>query len=213
MSPSVTTASSDSGRTPARMRVAACVAAPLARPMSCTRSARLGKTTRSWPGTRPTPPREIKPNSTPSWRRSRSGRRVQSGRAASAAGPGDGVVAVLVLQPRGAVDQGAGSLDLGRHVGDHECDPLERPDRAAELLPLLAVGRGGLVCTLGEAEGHGRDRDPPAVEDLEEDPEPLADASEQVVGRDPGVIEDQLAGRRGVEAHLVLEPADREAGG
>ena len=41
---------------------------------------------------------------------------------------------------------------------------------------------------------------------------PLALLAEQVRRRDPRAVEEQLAGRRRVEAELVLEPADREAG-
>ena len=40
---------------------------------------------------------------------------------------------------------------------------------------------------------------------------PLALLAQQVRRGDPGAVEQQLAGRRGVEPELVLEPADREA--
>jgi hypothetical protein len=57
-------------------------------------------------------------------------------------GRGQAIVATLVLQPRGAPDERPGRLDLGRHVGDHERNALERADRPAELLARLRVRDG-----------------------------------------------------------------------
>ena len=110
-------------------------------------------------------------------------------------GAGDGVVAALVLQPGRPVDECPRGLQLGGHVGDHEGDPLERADRPAELLALLAVRRGRLVGTLGDPEGHRGDRDSAPVEDLQEGPEPFALLAEEVLCRDPRPLEDQLARR------------------
>ena len=74
----------------------------------------------------------------------------------------------LVLQPRRLVDERAPGLDLGRHVRELELDRLERRDRLAELLALLRVREREVVGALREADAHRGDRDPPAVEDLEE---------------------------------------------
>ena len=65
-------------------------------------------------------------------------------------------------------DQRAGRLDLGRHVREPELDGLEARDRLAELLALLRVRVGEVVGALREADAHRGDRDPAAVEDLEE---------------------------------------------
>ena len=59
-------------------------------------------------------------------------------------------VAALVLEPGGPPDEAAGRLDLGRHVGDHERDALERADRPAELLARLRVRDRRVEGGLGE---------------------------------------------------------------
>ncbi len=117
-----------------------------------------------------------------------------------------------VLEPRRPVGHEPGRVDLGRHVGDLEGHALEGADGAAELLALLRVGRCGLVGRLRQPERHGRDPDAAAVEGLEEQLVALPLGAEHVPGRDPAVLEDELAGVAGVEAHLLLHPADGEAG-
>jgi hypothetical protein len=66
--------------------------------------------------------------------------------------------------------------------------------------------------TLRDPERLRRDPRPGAIEDPHRDPEPLALLAEQVRGRDTTAVEGQLAGRRAGDAHLRLEPGDREAG-
>ena len=90
-------------------------------------------------------------------------------------------VAALVLEPRRLVDERAAGLDLDGHVGQRELHRLELRDRLAELLALLRVGDREVVGALGEADAHRGDRDPPAVEDLQELAEALAALAEQVL--------------------------------
>ena len=52
---------------------------------------------------------------------------------------------------------------------------------------------------------------PRAVEDPHRDAEALALLAEQVLGRDAAVVEEDLAGRRALDPHLRLDPADLEA--
>src|SRR5262245_507697 len=80
-----------------------------------------------------------------------------------------------VLQPRGAVDELPPGVDLRRHVGELELDRLEVRDRLPELSPLLRIGDRQVVRALREADAHGCDRDPAAVEDVEELPEASAE--------------------------------------
>src|SRR5262245_63157365 len=83
-------------------------------------------------------------------------------------------VTALVLEPRGLVDEVPSGLDLDGHVRELELDRLKARDRLAELLPLLGVAEREVVRALREADAHRRNRDPAAVEDLEELAEPLA---------------------------------------
>src|SRR5579864_401925 len=87
-------------------------------------------------------------------------------------------ILALILEPRGAVDELAAGLDLGRHVGERELHRLEARDRPAELLALLRVGAREVVRALREADAHRRDRDAAAVEDLHELVEALAARAE-----------------------------------
>ena len=123
-----------------------------------------------------------------------------------------GVGTALVLQPGRAVDHQPRGVDLGGHVGDLEGHALERGDRPVELLSLLGIGRCRLVGGLRQPQRHGADPDPAAVERLEEELVARALLAEQVLGGDPAVVEQELPGVRGVEPHLLLHPADGEAG-
>src|SRR5262245_52028454 len=76
-------------------------------------------------------------------------------------------VATRLLQPGGPVDERPPGLDLGGHVRELELHRLELRDRLAELLALLRVGEREVVRTLREADAHGSNGDPPAVENLE----------------------------------------------
>ena len=60
-------------------------------------------------------------------------------------------------------------------------------------------------------EGHAAIEIRPPSRTLRNVRKPVALLAEQVRGRDPAAVEDQLAGRGRVEAQLLLEPADREA--
>src|SRR5262245_18290923 len=86
--------------------------------------------------------------------------------------------ASLILEPRSLVDEGAPGLDLRRHVAEPEADRRECGDRLAELLALPCVRECDVVGALGEPDPHRRDRDAPAVEDLEELPESFPARSE-----------------------------------
>src|SRR5262249_59534199 len=81
----------------------------------------------------------------------------------------------------------------------------------AHRLARLGIAERVVGCALGEPEPLGSDRRPGAVEDPHGDPEALALLTEQVLGRDAHVVEEQLAGRRPLDPHLRLDPADLEA--
>ena len=72
----------------------------------------------------------------------------------------------LIFQPRRLQNEAAGCGYLGRHVRQLELDRLEGRDRLTELVPLAGVGVCEVVGPLGQAESHGCDRDPPAIQDL-----------------------------------------------
>ena len=86
--------------------------------------------------------------------------------------------------------------------------PIGRPN----CLRVRAYGIGRVERGLGQADRQGADADPAAVERAQGDLEAVAALAEQVRGGNAGPFEDQLAGRRGVQAHLLLEPADAEPG-
>src|SRR5207302_4855709 len=82
-----------------------------------------------------------------------------------------------------------------------------------ELMPLLRVGDGEVVCTLREPDAHRRDRDAAAVEDLHELPEAAPTFAEQVRLGHRTRVEGQLARVRRVPAELVHGRRDLVAGG
>ena len=118
----------------------------------------------------------------------------------------------LVLEPRRPVGERPPGLDLGGHVGQLELNRLETSDRPAELPPLLRVRERELVGAARQPEGECRDRDPSAVEDLEELPEALAPGTQQVILRNGAVRKRQDAGVRGVPAELSHRRRDLVAG-
>src|SRR5207248_6385384 len=68
-------------------------------------------------------------------------------------------LAAVAALPERPPDQAAGSLDLGRHVGEHEADGLVLDDGAPELLALLGVLEGELESGSRDAQrlgGHDR---------------------------------------------------------
>ena len=94
---------------------------------------------------------------------------------------GEGEVAALVLEPRSLVDEIPAGLELRGHVRQLEPHRLERRDWLPELLPFLRVRIGEIVRTLREPDAHRSDRDPPAVQDLQELPEALTPRAEAAV--------------------------------
>src|SRR5438093_706966 len=117
-----------------------------------------------------------------------------------------------VTQGERAIDQQPGGFDLHRHVGQHELDGLEVDDPLPELLSLRRVPRRDVECPLRDAQGLRRDGRPRIVEGLHGIGEALALLADQPVGGDPAVLQDHLAGRRSPDPHLVLLPAEGDAG-
>ena len=121
--------------------------------------------------------------------------------------------ALLVVLPGGLVEEDAGGLELGLHVGEAELQRLELVQGVAEGAALGGVGEGPVEGGLGAAEGGGGDVEPAAVEALHGVGEALAFLAEQVFGRDAAVVELDLGGGLGLPAHLALLGAEAEAGG
>src|SRR5439155_2409343 len=81
------------------------------------------------------------------------------------------------------------------------------PHRLARLRILeRVVGRA-----LPDAECLSGDAWAGAVEDPHRDPEALALLAEEILGGNAAAVERELSGRRAGDAHLRLEPRDREA--
>src|SRR5262249_4960164 len=89
----------------------------------------------------------------------------------------------LVLEPRRLVNERTPGFDLRRHVRELELDRLEPRDRLPELLALPGVREREVVRALRETDAHRGDRDPAAVEDLEELAEARAALAEEVALR------------------------------
>ena len=117
----------------------------------------------------------------------------------------------MLLQLGGGVDQEPGAAQLGGHVGQLEGQGLLGGDGLAELDALLGVLQGGLVGPLGDAQGLGRDADAAAVQGGHGDLEALALLAQQVLPGHLHVVEDQLGGGGGADAHLVVVVAELEA--
>jgi len=118
---------------------------------------------------------------------------------------------LLLREPAGAVREQPGGIQLDRHVGEHELDALVARYLDAELLALLCVPDRRVVRRLRDAHCLGGDGDPARIDGLERDAEPLSFLAQQVLRRDPAVVEHEFGGRRRVDTHLVLHLADREA--
>src|SRR5205823_3167122 len=110
------------------------------------------------------------------------------------------------------VDEVPPRLDLDRHVDELELHGLEGPDRLAELTPLPRVRGREVVRALREADAHRGDRDPPAVEDLEELAEAVPARPEQVLPGHDAVLERELPRIRGAPAELAHLLGDDVAG-
>ena len=95
----------------------------------------------------------------------------------------------MIDQPGGVAHHQARAVDVHRHVGQHELDPLEVGDRPVELAPLLGIGDGGVERGLGDADGLGADGRPRAVERAERHAESLALLAQPVFHRDLAVAQ------------------------
>ena len=92
-----------------------------------------------------------------------------------------------------------------------EHDETERPDRLAELLPLLRIASGRFERTLRRADRPEPELDATYVQDVEGNAVPLAEIlAEQVGARDLDVLERQRASRRPADPELVLLGTDSE---
>src|SRR5262245_48157962 len=119
---------------------------------------------------------------------------------------------VLVDHLPDLVEEPASRLALRLHVGEHAGDQLVLGDRLAHRLAALRVLERIVGRALREPEALRRDPGPRAVEDPPRDLEALALLAQQVVRRDAHVVEEDLAGRRALDAHLRLDAPDLEPG-
>ena len=99
-----------------------------------------------------------------------------------------------------ALDRKLANRDFGKLV----FDGAKRGNRLTELLPLDRVARGVADDGASAAAAHGRQLEPPIVEDVERDLVPFADFAEDVFGRDASLLQNQRRRRRPMEPHLVL---------
>ena len=129
----------------------------------------------------------------------------------------------VATQPRSAIRQKAGRVDLHRHVGQLERHRLVLDDRPSEGLPLLRVVSGELERGPGDAHRLRRHRGAGHLEGLERGrllpvrcPSPrqlgveLLHSTEHVLHRDPAILQDHL-GRVGCpdpELPLLLPGPD-----
>src|SRR5713226_4172067 len=109
------------------------------------------------------------------------------------------------------IRQQARGVDFRRHVRKLPLDCLEFGDSLAERLPLLRILRGLVQGPLRDAEGLRRDADPTAVEGGHRDVEALVQIPQQVLLRDPHVIEAEEDRVARADSHLVLLLEDGEA--
>ena len=109
-----------------------------------------------------------------------------------------------VHQPGGAVEQAFDRVGADDHLAELVLDRAEAGDRLAELPPRRGVFRALADRPVRTAAAHGAQLETREVEHVERDLVPLADLTEDVVGRHFHVLENQRGRRRAVEAHLVL---------
>ncbi len=108
----------------------------------------------------------------------------------------------------GFVDQQARSLDLHRHVGEHELYALEGSDGLAELLARASIAAGDFKGRLGHTYGDSADIDAPAIQRRKRDFEALSLFANAVGDGQSAILEEQFACRRGVQAHFALRLAE-----
>ena len=123
-----------------------------------------------------------------------------------------GPVDARVDHPPDPVEEPARGLALRLHVGEHRGDELVLGDRPPERLARPRVVERVVGRTLRDPERLRGDAGPRAVEDAHRDPEPLALLADDGLGGHAAVGEEDLAGRRALDAHLRLDAADLEPG-
>ena len=84
------------------------------------------------------------------------------------------------------------------------CRPWKSAIVLAELLPLLGVGQRVVERALGDPDRLRGDGDPGVVEGAHRGLEPGALLTDHPIGRDPDVVEVDLAGGRALDAELLL---------
>ena len=110
----------------------------------------------------------------------------------------------MAARPRGVISQQARGLDAGCHIGEGELVALI-------VSPLVHERAGFIDRRLADAERLPGDPDPPRIQRPHGDGEALPLRTEAVGLRHVDVLEDQLAGRRAVEAHLAKDLAHANA--
>ena len=98
------------------------------------------------------------------------------------------------------------------HVGQLELSVLELADALTELDALLGVLDGFLNGALAQTQSLRSDTDTAAVQGLHSDLEAVALLAQQTILGDNAILEDQVAGGRTADTHLLLVLALREAG-
>ena len=116
-----------------------------------------------------------------------------------------------IAQGGGVHGGDAGGMDAGGNVSQLELDGLMVRQRAAEGLTELGVADGLFQRSLADAHALGRDRDTARVEYVHGIAEAHAFLADDVLRRDFGVLENDLAGAGGADAHLVVLGIDLHA--
>src|SRR4051812_3998012 len=116
----------------------------------------------------------------------------------------------LVLHPRRLHDEQLRGLVAEHHLRDHVLHELVATDRLPERLALPRVLDGPLQTRTHDADAAGRDGEPPLVERVHRDLEPLSLLADQVLGRHLDVLEEELTGRTRPDPELVLRVARGE---
>src|SRR5581483_6782556 len=99
-----------------------------------------------------------------------------------------------------------------RHVGNLFANQAEVGDDFAKRLALLGILNRMLQRYARAAHAHRTQFETAHIKNVEGDHVPLADVAEHVFDRHFAIIEDDGAGGRPTDAHLVLFAANREAG-
>ena len=116
-----------------------------------------------------------------------------------------------VLDGGRPVDQHPGSVHPGLHLCQHKLSVLELGDGSAELAPILDVLHRLVDGTLGDAQCLSGDADAPTVQGHHGNLEALVELAQQVLLGHFHVLEHQLAGGGGADAHFLLVTAEAEA--